>query len=345
MNRFKMFFAAVALLCAGAAAQAATGHEAAGTLSARECAARKWQLFYYYLEPKEARNVKDITIRCPGGDEHFLLPPWMEKAVPEMAAAAGPDEAGGKSSSRSENQQWQAPASILYEFLTVSGDLLAEGGWTSTANRRKFMEAEFIFRLGLSLRGLDRSALEGRGGEILSDFHRMLAAFDDATDALDRKDRDAYSKAVDEVVSLAGPCFGRLFAKPAGEAGQGYRYHPRLRLEPGYRGFTIAVPLHQMLYVKAGDRLDVLVSFEALMKGGNKETVTATFLQNVVVISTYDPKDGGKTGAVELMLNPNEAQYMALSQMVGKDIYLSLRAAGDVQMHPMEMASFRKLFK
>lgn len=344
MNRYRMFFAAVAMLFAGVTAQAATGQGAAGTLSARECAARKWQLFYYYLEPKEDKSIKDFTVRCPGGDERFLKPDWLEKSLPEMAAHNVWADAREEGVFRSEAQQWQAPVSILYEFLAASGDLLAEGGWSSTVNRRKFLEGEFVFRLGLSLRRLDRAALEGRGGEIISDFHHMLAAFDDATDALDRRDREAYARAADEVVSLTGPCFSRLFAKPVRETGHGYRYHPRLRLEPGYRGFTIAVPLHQMLYVKAGDRLDVLVSFEAVMSGGRKETVTATFLQNVVVISTYDPRDGGKTGAVELMLNPNEAQYMALSQMVGKDIYLSLRAAGDIQMHPMEMASFRKLF-
>ena len=116
--------------------------------------------------------------------------------------------------------------------------------------------------------------------------------------------------------------------------------------------------------IKPGDRVDVLVTFEAVMADGRKERVTATILQNVLVIAVgtnlgqgmnakqakaaTDKED--KTAAfsvkamIALALNPNEAQYLSLAIKQG-DTTVILRGLGDVEMHPMEMASFRKLFK
>ena len=47
---------------------------------------------------------------------------------------------------------------------------------------------------------------------------------------------------------------------------------------------------------------------------------------------------------VSLALNPNEAQYLALALKQG-DPTVIMRGLGDVEIHPMEMASFRKLFR
>ena len=79
------------------------------------------------------------------------------------------------------------------------------------------------------------------------------------------------------------------------------------KLVAGYRGAVIPLSGDQLLYVKKGDRVDVLVTFEAIMgkKGETtKEKVTATILQNIVV-----------------------------------------RAPGDTELHPMDIASFRKPIK
>ena len=48
--------------------------------------------------------------------------------------------------------------------------------------------------------------------------------------------------------------------------------------------------------------------------------------------------------AVYVALNPNEAQYLSLAMKQG-EITTILRGLGDIEMHPMEMASFRKLFR
>ncbi|HBA60628.1 MAG TPA: hypothetical protein DCZ92_07380 [Elusimicrobia bacterium] len=123
---------------------------------------------------------------------------------------------------------------------------------------------------------------------------------------------------------------------------------PQPGLVAGYRGTPLPVPGDQLLYVKKGDRVDLLVTFEAIMNDGGKERkemTTATILQNVIVINVLKADKPEGAGAIELLLNPNEAQYAALSVARGKAINITVRAPGDVELHPMEMASFRRLIK
>ncbi|HAU90716.1 MAG TPA: hypothetical protein DCW72_11065, partial [Elusimicrobia bacterium] len=48
--------------------------------------------------------------------------------------------------------------------------------------------------------------------------------------------------------------------------------------------------------------------------------------------------------ALSLALNPNEAQYLALSMKQG-ELAVVVRGLGDVELHPMEIASFKRLIK
>jgi Flp pilus assembly protein CpaB len=100
----------------------------------------------------------------------------------------------------------------------------------------------------------------------------------------------------------------------------------------------------QLAFLKKGDHVDVMVTFDAKMADDRKEKVTATILQNVRIVDVSKPGKGEERGTVQLLLNPNEAQYAALSDAQG-DLHIALRAPGDTEMHPMEMASFRKLFR
>ena len=137
-----------------------------------------------------------------------------------------------------------------------------------------------------------------------------------------------------------------------------------VKIPPGYRGAILPIEPELKALLKPGDRVDVLVTFDAVMADSRKEKVTATILQNVLVIAVGTNmgqgmnakqfKDAGakedKTAAfaeksmISLALNPNEAQYLALAMKQG-DTAVVMRGLGDVEMHPMEMASFRKLFK
>ncbi|MBI5623118.1 MAG: Flp pilus assembly protein CpaB [Elusimicrobia bacterium] len=137
-----------------------------------------------------------------------------------------------------------------------------------------------------------------------------------------------------------------------------------VKIPPGYRGTILGIDPELKALVKPGDRVDVLVTFDASMGENRKEKVTATILQNVLVIAVGLDMGMGmsakqlkgsqakedKTAAfsekavISLALNPNEAQYLALAAKQGEPTVI-LRGLGDVEMHPMEMASFRKLFK
>lgn len=137
-----------------------------------------------------------------------------------------------------------------------------------------------------------------------------------------------------------------------------------VKIPPGYRGAILPIDQEMKILIKPGDRVDVLVTFDALMNDGRKEKVTATILQNVLVIAVGTNLGQGmnakqfknlgdkeeKTAAfsekasVSLALNPNEAQYLALAIKQG-DTTVIMRGLGDGEMHPMEMASFRKLFR
>ncbi|MBI4056685.1 MAG: Flp pilus assembly protein CpaB [Elusimicrobia bacterium] len=137
-----------------------------------------------------------------------------------------------------------------------------------------------------------------------------------------------------------------------------------VKVPPGYRGSVLSVDHEFLQLIKPGDRVDILVTFDALMADSRKEKVTATILQNVLVLgvginlgqgmsaSQAQAKKGteqnldafSEKGVLSLALNPNEAQYLALATKQGEPTVV-VRGLGDVEMHPMEMASFRKLFR
>jgi len=110
----------------------------------------------------------------------------------------------------------------------------------------------------------------------------------------------------------------------------------------GYRATVVAAEKAELLFIKPGDRLDMTVTFNALMGDNRKETVTATILQNVLVLDTADK---GDVHAVVIALNPNEAQYAMLSLNEGYKVHFTIRGKGDTEMHPMEIASFKKLIR
>jgi pilus assembly protein CpaB len=137
-----------------------------------------------------------------------------------------------------------------------------------------------------------------------------------------------------------------------------------VKIPPGYRGAVMPIDSEMKALIKPGDRVDVLVTFDAMMADNRKEKVTATILQNVLVIAVGNNLGQGMSAKqfkasgdkeeksasfsekamISLALNPNEAQYLSLAMKQGEPTVV-MRGLGDVEMHPMEMASFRKLFK
>ena len=137
-----------------------------------------------------------------------------------------------------------------------------------------------------------------------------------------------------------------------------------VKVPPGYRGCMMPLDNDLLRLIKPGDKIDVLVTFEAVMSDSRKERVTATILQNVLVLGVGSNLGQGlssvqaksksgqeaadqafsEKGALSLALNPNETQYLALSLEQGH-VSVVVRGLGDVELHPMEIASFKRLIK
>jgi len=137
-----------------------------------------------------------------------------------------------------------------------------------------------------------------------------------------------------------------------------------VKVPPGYRGCVLPLENDLLRLIKPGDRVDILVTFDAVMGDNRKEKVTATILQNVLVLGVGSNLGQGLSGsqakakaaaeaadqafsekaALSLALNPNEAQYLALSIKQGT-VDVIVRGLGDVELHPMEIASFKRLIK
>src|SRR5688572_28863794 len=85
------------------------------------------------------------------------------------------------------------------------------------------------------------------------------------------------------------------------------------KVPPGYRAIAVPVPWAEAIFIKKGDRVDVLATFDAIMVDKKTEKVTATILQNVVVLGAQAPSEAGGKWAIQLVVNQNEAQYLALA--------------------------------
>ncbi|MDD5627843.1 MAG: hypothetical protein PHU21_02175 [Elusimicrobia bacterium] len=312
------------------------------------CAAQEMQLFYHYLKPDPDPGLKERTLTCSGAKSVVRMPPFLPAALPKMAEHKvwrDPEEGD-----LSEAQLWQAPPAILYEFLDLAKQAFPKGA-SAAASAPFNQEKEYhdiLLRYKMSLDRIRRSKLEDsldyRGAALLAAFNRALEPLDAVVDALPAGDGEAFRKAAAAAAGDARDAFALLFAAPPAVTAAAPAYTPKPRVAPGYRGFSLPLPGHQLAFIKPGQWVDVLVTFEALMKSGAKEKVTATILQNVLVIDALRPEQTDGRGALLLMLNPNEAQYAALSVLQG-EVRVTARAAGDREMHPMEMASLRKLFK
>ena len=302
---------------------------AAGASSPDISAAEKeMQLFFHYLKP--------------GADPAVKRPAWLEEALPKMAEhKVWRDPEAGE---LSEAQIWQAPASVLYEFFKAVRTDSPE----SSLYDRQTDYGNVLNNYKMALDRVRRSKLEkslgGRGAGLLASYSRALEPLDKLVDALPAGDEEAFRREAAAAALAARAAFAGLSAEPQKEAAAAPAYQPKPRVTPGYRAFSLPLPGHQLAFLRKGQRVDVLVTFEALMKGDVKEKVTATILQNVIVLDLLKPEALDGRGVAELLLNPNEAQYAALSMLQG-DVRVTARAEGDTKMTPMEMASLRKLFK
>ncbi len=329
-------------LMIAAAALAAPSGQARAAAEDKACAVQDMQLFYYYLSPTSDDKVKERLTACHPGKTVLRMPDWLRGNLPVMVERKvwkDPEEGD-----LSEAALWQTPASILYEFadkasqtqnpLEIEADL-------QDMRIRFNMSVDRLYRANLE------SSFEGRGGTMLAVLDSVSRDFDELAQAVAQVDRKGCDLKTAELLRRGRSLFGLLFEAPGKGAGRkpAARYIPEARILPGYRGVSLALSGSQALFIAKGDRVDMLVTFDAIMGNDTREKVTATILQNVLVTGVKKPASAGETGVVQLLCNPNEAQYAALSLAQGSNINLVRRAPGDLEMRPMEIASFRKLIK
>lgn len=135
-----------------------------------------------------------------------------------------------------------------------------------------------------------------------------------------------------------------------------------LKVPPGYRAAALGIDAEMRGLVKPGDRVDVLITFDALMADGRKEKATATILQNILVLAVGRNLGQGMTAgqlktsseaearsavfaeraAISLAVNPHELQFLALAAQQGVTS-IGLRGPGDSNLHPIQISVLRQL--
>lgn len=139
-----------------------------------------------------------------------------------------------------------------------------------------------------------------------------------------------------------------------------------LKVRPAMRGFVLNdVPSEVAALIKPDDKVDILVTFEGLMKtSGRSEKVTATILQNVRVLGVgtdfgqgmdasqfnrnrereADLSAFSNSTALSLELVPEDAQYLALAQENG-EISVVVRNTNDIEKQGLDIATWSALFR
>ena len=136
-----------------------------------------------------------------------------------------------------------------------------------------------------------------------------------------------------------------------------------LKVQPGNRAYILEVNNQVAKMIKPGDKVDILITFDAQMKNSNKEKMSVTILQNILVLGVGSNLGQGldkigkaknkeeeqnsaafsDTSTLSLSLGLEAAQYLALAQQEG-DITVVVRAPGDMNETSVPITSFSSLF-
>ncbi|MDQ7773831.1 MAG: RcpC/CpaB family pilus assembly protein [Elusimicrobiales bacterium] len=314
------------------------------------CAAEDMQLAYYWLAPELPAAARARTTSCHAKNKDLRIPEWLEAARPAMLekkAWKDPEEGD-----LSEARVWQDAFSILYEFAEKTSAALsaaAPGAASSVALAAEYadMRTRLLYAMDRIYRARLQGSLGGRGGSLLASIDAASQHLELLVSAVYAGDGQAAFEARVRTLSHAREVFLKLLLPAPPASARAYaEYRPEPRLFPGYRAAAVPVRGSQAMFLRPGDRVDMMVTFDAIMADERKEKVTATILQNVLVLNVSRAASAEGMAVVQLLCNPNEAQYAALSLMQGGgNISLPRRAEGDAELHPMEIATFRKLFK
>lgn len=136
-----------------------------------------------------------------------------------------------------------------------------------------------------------------------------------------------------------------------------------LKVQPGNRAYILEVNNQVAKMIKPGDKVDILITFDAQLKNSNKEKMSVTILQNILVLGVGSNLGQGLDSATKnknkeeeqnsaafsdmstlsLSLGLEAAQYLALAQQEG-EITVVVRAPGDMNETSVPITSFSSLF-
>ncbi|HAF96168.1 MAG: hypothetical protein A2X34_09040 [Elusimicrobia bacterium GWC2_51_8] len=347
---FSLLHAATLLIAAddAAAEDKASRDRTESLLADIDCAAKKDRLFYDYLS-YDPRLRGAYKFRCASGKETITAPAWLAGEISSMTARA----AAGKEK-LTEAQLWQAPLAALYDFseLVRKTRPVKEGGLGLPQRFLAGNCADLAVRLDKALANLRRAKLAGsfggRGDVVFSNLVKAMSELDALERSLDLGSQVTFYEKSLSVMKNGEEAFNALFAEApsfAMSGGFSAEYSISPRLLPGGRALALELPVYQLEGLKRGDFVDLLVTYDNTVAGGGKDTITATIIQGAQVLSVAKPKEGAEKGSARLLLNTVQAQYAALSAVQARDLRLSVRAEGDVEVKPMEVASFKKIVK
>jgi tight adherence protein B len=220
MKKFAVIAALLASFAVNAAQAAVFSQNEMGEIS---CAALKMQLFYYYLAPEKDEKIISYPMTCKGVKSTFVMPKWIEAAVPEMIGRKvwrDPEEG-----EISEAQLWQTPVSIIYEYLELTRKTFPpeQGGANIQPGLLVKEYADIRIRFQMSMDRLYRArtrevnmgdSMDGRGRTIMAQFALILKQMESIADAISSTDQKAYAAAVVASSSLSQDAFRMLFRAP-----------------------------------------------------------------------------------------------------------------------------------
>jgi len=111
-----------------------------------------------------------------------------------------------------------------------------------------------------------------------------------------------------------------------------------VKVPPGLRGAVLPVDSDLLRLIKPGDRVDILVTFEAVMADGKKERVTATILQNVLVLGVGTNLGQGLNAAMAAAKgNKRRRQMLSVTRVHSALLLIQLKASIFLFLRKTEM--------
>lgn len=182
-----------------------------------KCASTKMQLFYFYLKPDRAEDIKDFTFDCKGNKVRYVMPQWIDPVLGQMISKKvwrDPEEG-----EVSEADLWRTSVSIIYEFLEVTKKTFPpeEGGPGIQPALLVKEYADIKIRFQMSLDRLYRARLgdsfDGRGRTLLAIFNLILKEMEAILESIATSDPKKYNTAVVAISVLSQDAFS-IILKP-----------------------------------------------------------------------------------------------------------------------------------